>query len=178
MYLFGPAYLFALFEVACDEPLDVCPDPHQYYPPWRFRFRECLKVLTARRADELAKYLGSSPPAPAIRESYIERLRYLRTLAVAQPDINAIQDNKIVSRAYVEIQSVLQNLAGFIETELGELAYDLHGERENFPTLIKRLSLGVPPFADWYIKLSNISRPLASTSPGSEVSRRHECLDP
>lgn len=145
LYLFGPAFLFALNEFAYDDVLDSLPTPDQYYPPWRFRYRECLKVFDAINATQLGTFLGNGEPAPRVKEAYDARVEYLRQITGSNADVMAIDRDNLIKRAYAEIAAVLPTISPFIMERLGPLVYEISLAKDDFPVLLERLAAGVPP---------------------------------
>lgn len=144
-YLFGPAFLFALNEFAYDDILDEVPSAEDYYPPWRYRYRECLKAFDDTASSQLEKFLGNEQPAPQVKTAYTAQINYLQAIANKDSDKKAIAGNPIVIRAYNEIESALQAIPDFIKIRLGSLIYDLDKAKSDFPLLLQRLAAGVPP---------------------------------
>jgi hypothetical protein len=144
-YLFGPAFLFALIEFAYDDVLDEVPTPEDYYPPWRFRYRQCLKAFDDTNWSELERCLGNELPAPRVRDAYRAWIEYLRKTASNDADEKAIASQRLTKRAYEEIGSALPTIPPFIVGRLGPLAYSMDKAKNDFPHLLERLAKGVPP---------------------------------
>jgi hypothetical protein len=184
LYLFGPAFLFALNEFAYEDVLDDLPSLDQYYPPWRYRYRECIKVFDETNASRLGTFLGNEVPGPQVKESFEARIDYLKAITRNEEDLKAIAGDQIMKRAYEEIESTLPRAPSFILEQLGSLVYSLDSAKGDFPVLLQRLATGVPPnegpkgtsdcrsafTIGWLVRLAKIPIPF---DPGSTWKHEH-----
>lgn len=150
-----------------------------YYPPWRYRYRECLKAFDDTDSSQIERFLGNDQPAPQAKAAYTAQINYLQAIADNDSDKKAIATNPLVTMAYGEIESALQTIPGFIKTGLGSLIYDLDKAKRDFPLLLQRLAAGVPPnegangacdyrsalTIGWLARLAKISIPFDPNTP-------------
>jgi hypothetical protein len=145
IYLFGPAFLFALYECACDDVLDSLPDTDQYYPPWRYRLRQCFSLIKSLKADRLGQSLGKSKLALTVGKALTNLVTDFERITTDKSDISLISKDPVVKCGYDEIESLLPSLPKQIEQRLGSLVYNIQAAKKDYLVLLQRLAAGVPP---------------------------------
>lgn len=175
-YLFGPAFLFSVQQLALHDSLDALPEFPDYYPPWRFRLREIYSLVEGDGILGLVQALGGDEPIPTVRDSVLESLTDIRATIGATVDKDAIQTQGLLRRAYEEIDVVLPQLPTYVETQLNTLVYAPIKVMNELPDLVVRLSLGIPPNetqagitdlrsginAGWFYRLAGIPLPFST----------------
>ena len=107
-FLFGPGALFALAELAAMDALDVLPSPqNNYYPPWRFRLREILRLASADDVENTVISLSGDEPIPTIRVATVKRLRELQEIVSTNADLQVINGDEQIKRAYQDVPKIL-----------------------------------------------------------------------
>jgi len=163
--LFGPAAVFSIFDVAVQHEFDLEPtSDNDYYPPWRRRIREILRV-----ADKIAPSLlqaGSGlfrMPSPMGlqeraqdlqlssdgRASLVNtRISTLREIAKVSTDESVIAANSFANIAYTALQPYVDRCVSEVQRILGKNAFNEDQVRRTLPSLIERLDAGVTPNAE------------------------------
>jgi len=147
LQLFGPSFLFALRESSIDDTLDGLPVPESYHPPWRYRYRNILNEFRRQGYPALIRALGGSEVTDRVRATCLAHVERLEALVAGSSDVEAIQEDEYVRRAYTLIERVIGDMAGFVERELGSLVFVKEGFKEKLEPLLGLLALGVPPMS-------------------------------
>lgn len=91
-FLFGAGAVFALAEVATTDIWDNLPSAqNDYYPPWRFRLREILRLALADGLRTAVIELDGGDPIASIRAASVKRLEDLERIASVTTDLEAIE---------------------------------------------------------------------------------------
>jgi len=173
--LFGPAAVFSIFDVAVQNEFDSEPTSrNNYYPPWRRRIREILRVadnvapsllnaqstlflmqspgILQKRAKDLN--LNSDSRANLVNS----RITTLREIAAVTTDESVIAKNSLAEIAYTALQPYLDKCVNEIQSKLGEHAFKEGQVRGTLPSLIERLDAGVTPNAEHDMPSHKFSR--------------------
>jgi dCTP deaminase len=163
--LFGPAALFSSFDIAVQSGFDLAPsERNEYYPPWRLRIREVLRIV-----DEVAKTLLSVKPdwfrmtAPMSlaerakdlgldrdsRSGLVnDRIKAVRDTATVTSDEKAINRNPLAAIAYSVLRRYIDIATAEIKLLIGARVINEKQLLITLPVLIERLDSGVPPNAE------------------------------
>lgn len=155
IYLFGPAALFALHEVAIfAESLDKVSPRLQWYPPWRLRLRFALKELCWHQwsiwLDEIApefrwrgdKINGGVDVAKALNE----KVTILENIAAETTDQFEIKKDELTEIAYESLDETLSAAKDFLKAKLGpHLFVGSQTICRTILQLVERLHYGIPP---------------------------------
>ena len=145
-FLFGAGAILALAEVATTDLWDTLPSAqNDYYPPWRFRLREVLRLASADDFQSAVNALDGGEPNASIRVASVKRLHDLQQIASATADLQAIDADEQVKRAYQDISAVLNSVPDFVARQLGSVRYPLVDFSKFISPLLSRLALGLPP---------------------------------
>ena len=148
-FLFGPAALFSTFELAFQYGFDEAPaSRNNFYPPWRRRLREVLRVLGAE--DGFFPIPSSAFPegeaamrSRALKQYYsdIEREAGLRK------DEDAINKMPLVRSVYAALPEYIRLGKEFLldDCRLGEHLLEADQLYRATPALIERLDNKIPP---------------------------------
>jgi dCTP deaminase len=173
--LFGPAALFSTFEVALQSGFDLSPSGrNEYYPPWRTRIREVLKVVDGLSSTilnakpdlfkmpeplalaERAKALGINRDARSRLVN--ERVQTIRDVATDTSDNAAISYDAFAKIAYGAMRSFIDDAAVKIKALVGKRAFNQAQTASTLPALIERLDAGVTPNAEHDMPSRKLSR--------------------
>ena len=131
MRLLGPAALFALFEIAIGDKLDLAPKPSSYYPPWRTRLRHSLGTL------EEAKLLPTFDKLPVEdpTKNVAQRIKVIENIVNDKSDQKAIKEDWLTKLAYDSVDEAIPHFREFLREnynnkfithcDLYEQVYDL-----------------------------------------------------
>jgi hypothetical protein len=146
--LFGPAALFASYEVARQFGFDFMPSSDtMYYPPWRMRLREILRFFNNRDAKVLpvndSIFYGDKIKTAKVNQHYEQ----IRLLCSTTEDQDTIQADPIVKLAYGYLIDDLQKGADYVLDKfmLKDELVKLSKLYKNMCPLIERLENGIPP---------------------------------
>jgi hypothetical protein len=149
--LFGPAALFSCYESAIQQGLDLEPSAdNNYYPPWRMRLREILRVFDSHGVQLLPindTIFGSKNKEKTGRVNQL--FDQIRTITTGREDLDLIDKNKLWGLAYKQIVSDLNAGVTHLLEDMqlkGELVTSdkLYGKLHH---LIERLENNIPPNA-------------------------------
>ena len=145
-FLFGAGALFALAEVATTDVWDTLPSAQNgYYPPWRLRLRHILRLALADSLEPAVIALEGADPIASIRVASVEYLRDLQRIASATTDLQAIDADEVLKRAYQDLSEVLAKIPDFIAEQLDPVRYPLGTLSKSISPLLSRLAIGLPP---------------------------------
>lgn len=146
IFCFGAGAVFALAEVATTDIWDTLPSAqNDYYPPWRFRLRQILRLALADDLRTAVSALDGGDPIASIRAASVKRLQDLEQIASAPTDLQAIDADEQLKRAYRDISDLLKSVPDFIAQQLGPVRYPLGKLSRSICPLLSRLALGLPP---------------------------------
>ena len=147
--LFGPAALFSTLDLAIQTSLDVAPSADtDYYPPWRMRLRENLRLL-----DEPG---GWFPVADALFRGDAERARrvndrvlLVRSMVGIESDKAEISKSRLAVRAYAEVEKTVAEGHAYLLDDCGLKSHRPSAATlyERLPVLVERLDQRIPPNA-------------------------------
>ncbi len=147
--LFGPAFLFSLFEIAIQNDFDHMPsDENNYYPPWRYRLREVRDILSSGGQRFLP--LGKEHFQKLLVEEVNSRYRLIQEIVDQRSDIEMIQQDRIADLVYGYIQEYYRSIlneTSNLEALLGNLVISPELLYSELRILIDRLRAGIPPNA-------------------------------
>ncbi len=148
--LFGPAALFSCYESAIQQGLDFEPSAeNNYYPPWRMRIREILRVFDTHGIKLMPlddSIFGKNKEKTARVNQLFDQIR---TVAENQDDLALIDKNNLWCLAYKQI-------VGYLNAGVTYLLNDMQLERELVTSdklygklhhLVERLENNIPPNA-------------------------------
>lgn len=151
--LFGPAVLFSTLEMALQDAFDSIPrQENNFYPPWRMRIREILKIIEQQHSG--TKYYEVFFPLKVenfenknVREKINARFDLIKTISTSNDDMEVINRNPILSIAY---KQVLNDISVATEEFRSKLSGNLITPESLYrylPHLIERLNNGITPNA-------------------------------
>src|SRR5436305_7492651 len=150
--LFGPAALFSTLEMAMQQGYDIPPSPEtRFYPPWRMRLREVLRVVGAEECQffPVSSSLFKSKDAAERGARVNERYSYIREVCGEKHDSNAISAFPIARLAYDKVDKGIQEGIIFLleECKLAKRRSMGSSLYRPMPILINRLDHDIPPNA-------------------------------
>ncbi|HEX9431074.1 MAG TPA: hypothetical protein VF944_11925 [Candidatus Bathyarchaeia archaeon] len=177
-HLFGPSFLFAIRESSLDSVLDGVPIPRSYHPPWRYRYRQVIREYQRQGYPPLLASLGGSLILDTIRQACLRQLEDIVDLTQDTTDIQAIQGDKIATRAYQLIERVVPQIPSFVESKLQGLAFVPNEFKVMQEQLLSRIALGIPPaevdgkvvnfrdviLAGWLYRISRLPVPFSAAA--------------
>src|SRR4030042_3209193 len=144
--LFGPAMIFSALEIAIQDNLDNLPSTiNNFYPPWRLRLREILKVI--QNPSQKFIPLPNSIFSERIIECVNNQFEIIKKIVEVEDDKTRIEDNPILKIAYREIYSHISDAKDIFHDQLKDSIVKSHDLYTKLPHLIKRIDLGIPPNA-------------------------------
>jgi hypothetical protein len=148
MRLLGPAALFALFQMALGDTLDLPPTERtSFYPPWRTRLRHALHTLETVTLIPISVGDDESPETKKTREDVQQRIDEIKVLTSEDSDREAIADDWVTLLAYESIEGAIEEVERFLQNEHGGafmVPAELYGDVYH---LVQRLSYNIPPNA-------------------------------
>ncbi len=155
IYLFGPAALFALHEVATfAQSLDMVSSFTHWYPPWRLRLRFALQELSwsewKNRFDQVAgdfhwqseQIRGGTEVLDAV-DKYIAGLFQI---AAGTADQEFIKKNPLTMIAYESLDDTLTAAKSFLKDQLRLRTFvPSKSACKDILSLMERLHYGIPP---------------------------------
>lgn len=153
--LFGPAALFSTLEMAMQQGFDIPPSPEtSFYPPWRMRLREVLRVVgtsTDSGFFPIPDSIFGSADAAERAERVNEKYRFVEDICREKGDSAAISAQPIASIAYSRVEKGIQEGTKFL---LEECHLGTKGRRatakvlyKQMHLLVSRLDHSIPPNA-------------------------------
>lgn len=147
--LFGPAALFSTLDLAIQTSLDVAPSADtDYYPPWRMRLRESLRLLDQEGgwfpvSDGL--FRGDTERARRVND----RVRLVRSMVEADSDKLEINKSRLAVRAYAEVDKTVAAGHAFLLDDCGLKSHRSTAQTlyDRLPVLVERLDHRIPPNA-------------------------------
>ncbi len=188
-YIFGPSALFAAVDHLFATSLDNPPVPDKYYPPTRYRHREMWKVLQKEGHVDALDRLCKQSGVPQIRRGAVASLQYMRKLASAKGDVQALRADKLCAIAYDWIERTLPTARANTRTACKPFLYSTQTLQLDVPQLLERLAVGMPPserglwpdvksvdwrsslIAGWLTKFGSVGVARAQTDEAAEFSR-------
>ncbi|MBI5409967.1 MAG: hypothetical protein HZA14_11425 [Nitrospirae bacterium] len=147
--LFGPAMLFSALEIAIQYDIDCIPSSkNNYYPPWRLRLREILKILLDS-SEEFFPLPKSIFISEKIIESVNKRFALIKDITQKENDKEAIHNDPILKLAYREIdKDISQSIPRFkVDEQIKKSIIKSSDLYRSLPHLIERIDNGIPPNA-------------------------------
>jgi hypothetical protein len=155
IYLFGPAALFALHEVAIfAESLDKVSDYPQYYPPWRLRLRLVLEELAWKRwRTWLNKVSGDFrwsgdriKGGEQVAQALNEKVLFLEQIAKETADQDYIESHPQIKIAYDTVKETIPAAKTFLRSKLkSQMFIGNTTVCRTILRLVERLHYGIPP---------------------------------
>lgn len=163
--LFGPAALFSTFDVAVQSGFDVAPsERNEYYPPWRTRIREVLRVVEELTSGLLSVkpelFRMTAPMSLAERAKALgldrdsraglvnDRITMIRDTATATTDKGPIDHDALAKIAYSALRRYVDLATTEVKSLIGARVVNETQLSATLPILIERLDAGVPPNAE------------------------------
>jgi len=118
--LFGPAMLFSTLEMAIQGNMDNKPDlTNNFYPPWRLRLREMLKVIQDSSQDffPFPKNIFPGETTDIING----RFEAIKKITQDKHDREKIQDDPILKVAYKEVDEDITDAQKYFQEQLKDL---------------------------------------------------------
>ena len=149
VFLFGPAALLSMLDLAIQNPLDEAPEAAtQHYPPWRMRLRRALLLLDEEKdwfPVPSSLFNGDSTRAARVND----RVTFIRTLVAATSDTAAVNRSKLAQIAFREVAALMGDGHTFLLTT-SKLATHRPNPKtlyQRLPVLVERLDHHIPPNA-------------------------------
>lgn len=197
MRLLGPAALFALFQMAISDSLDLPPDEDtSFYPPWRTRLRHALRTLKKAGLVPITKGADQTPETAQVCERVQRRVDEIEDLTSRESDLRAIRHDPVVSLAYESIDSAINEVEQFLQQEYGGtflIPEELYRDAYH---LVHRLSQRIPPNAiettsfdsrpaslvtilnaAWLYRISSLTDPFANGVLNEDFQKEYRILN-
>jgi hypothetical protein len=149
VFLFGPAALLSILDLAIQNHLDETPEAAtNYYPPWRMRLRHSLLLLDEQGGwfpVPVELFRGHADRARRVND----RVTLIRSLVGSDLDQTEINKSRLAHIAYREVGAVIAEGHAFL-LETSKLAAhrpSAHAVYERLPILVERLDHQIPPNA-------------------------------
>ena len=142
--LFGPAILFSMFEIAIQTEMDRKPnESNNFYPPWRFRLREILKVIQTTNPPffPLTKQFFESETCRKVNE----RFKLIKGETRKRTDKQILEGDEILSFTYRQILGNLVDVRKFIKKRFKTAIIEPKVLYKKLRHLIERIDYGIPP---------------------------------
>lgn len=163
--LFGPAALFSTLDIALQSGFDLPPRPtNNFYPPWRTRLREVLRVVDRTSGSMLSVerdlFKFDTPLALASRAKELgfdsikraqlvqERVSTLREISLSTADRAAYEHSPLSRIAYSFVIKYVDQGTPELEKVLSKQAFDPKRAKELLPHLVERIDAGITPNTD------------------------------
>jgi len=144
--LFGPAMLFSALEIAIQHDMDCKPSPnYNFYPPWRLRLREILKLIQDSFREYMPLHVGIFTEKTL--ESVNKRFELIREITQNESDKKAIEDDPILKLAYREVDKDITKACLYFKERLKDSIIEASVLYARLPNLIERIDNGIPPNA-------------------------------
>lgn len=140
--IFGPAFLFSMYELAIQQDLDLQPKyDNNFYPPWRYRIRNIYQLLFSKKYKIL--------PFKNIKfkntRQLIGRIKLINACVNKNTDLKIINQDIILNIVYKLIKEANHNLLPFIEKSIRKHIINPSKLYDHLPLLINRIDNGIPP---------------------------------
>ncbi len=178
--LFGPSALFAMDYLAPSD-LDALPEgDYDFYPPWRLRLRTVYELAQGEQVADLLDQIPTRQPFESVCSAVRDWLKRISDCVQLQSDWEALNADGMLSRAYRDLQPVLNAALPFLNTALSQARYNPGVWKSEAPHLLERLALGVPPDEDegghspdfrsaivagWLYRTARLSIPYSDSEP-------------
>jgi len=155
--IFGPAAIMALLSMAQCDDLDACPEPPQYYPPWRFRFRMVRSMIS----DEVRKFVGEqqkgNPSLGRYFDAFSRSLDAFDAIAKKEDDKKRINADPLCRIAYQQIEATLDAGWEYVQDLVPSNVKRWDETQDQVAALLGRLEEGISP--------SEVAQPACALSP-------------
>ncbi|ODS29825.1 MAG: hypothetical protein SCARUB_05070 [Candidatus Scalindua rubra] len=144
--LFGTAVLFSTLEIALQDDLDSIPRlENNFYPPWRMRIREILKIIEHHGTffPLKSEYFENNN----IRQKVNARFDLIKRISDSKCDREKIDQDPILSIAYKQISNDISTATVEFRTRLLSNSITPDSLYRHLPHLIERINNGIPPNA-------------------------------
>jgi hypothetical protein len=145
LHVFGPSFLFAIYEASLDASLDGLPQSPQYHPQWRYRYRFVMEEFARRRYGDLLASIDGSDVARAVRDACIKRIEQIRALTASSSDKVARDNDEFAKRAYPLVEDVLTDVPDFVAGQVKAVAFNSGRFKAKLEEALRLLALGIPP---------------------------------
>jgi len=144
--LFGPAMLFSTLEMAIQGNMDNKPDlTNNFYPPWRLRLREMLKVIQDSSQEFFPFPKGIFPGETT--DIINGRFEAIKKITQDESDREKIQDDPILKVAYKEVDEDIIEAQKYFQEQLKDLIVKPSVLYKRLSHLVDRINNGIPPNA-------------------------------
>lgn len=143
--IFGPASIMALLSMAQCDDLDARPEPPQYYPPWRFRFRMVRRRIGDRAREFVTKQKEGNPRVEQYFEAFSQSLDAFDAIAKEEDDKKRINAHPLCRIAYEQIEATLDVGWQHVQTLVPSTVKRWDETQDQVPALLTRLERGIPP---------------------------------
>src|SRR3990167_4120681 len=144
--LFGPAMLFSTLEMAIQDNMDNKPDlTNNFYPPWRLRLREMLKVIQDSSQEFFPFPKGIFPGETT--DIINGRFEAIKKITQDESDREKIQDDPILKVAYKEVDEDIIEAQKYFQEQLKDLIVKPSVLYKRLSHLVDRINNGIPPNA-------------------------------
>jgi hypothetical protein len=197
IHIFGPAALFALFEIALTDEFDLLPtQTSSFYPPWRTRLRFSIEALNALGFLPIPQSSYKFLDAEKVQLGVTNVIEDIRNIVASDSDKKALESDAIVKIAYESINDTIPHINGFLTEEHGDkfiAPNKLYGQV--YP-LVHRLSLGILPNAieetldnsqvaelesilnaSWFYRVSLLSKPVSDNKLNTDFYDGYDFLN-
>lgn len=145
--LFGPAMIFSALEIAIQDSLDALPAfENNFYPPWRLRLREILKVIEDP-SQEFIPLPKSIFTLDQVIEHVESQFKIIKEITKNKNDQDLIEKDQILKIAYNEINKHIDKAKTMFHDILKDSLVKSSTLYKKLPHLIERLDIGIPPNA-------------------------------
>lgn len=148
IHLLGPAALFALFQIAFSDSLDISPiETPSYYPPWRTRLRFCIKTLELTGMIPIRETDYLIPNFSQHKQCIQARIDEIRNITLNQSDQNNIEKDWLVKLAYDSIYNTIPAFENFLTIKYGDKFISPESLYRQVYPLVHRLIKDIVPNA-------------------------------
>lgn len=144
--LFGPSFLFALFESIFQNnfPLDNLPDyKNKFYPPWRTRLRYIYNLCYELKFFPIPNNIFQNNQA--VIKSINKRINSIKKNIDTQKDIKTLFSEEDIKIAYEQIFSSIENLKKHLIKIFKNITFDSNDFYNKVENLIYRIKNGITP---------------------------------
>jgi hypothetical protein len=142
---FGPAALFAFYDLLNDGDWDALPSGPDLYPPSRMRIRLMRELAKKEGLDtQLATLKSDAATAPyaAAVEAWLAEIDALTSV---KTDLTAIASDDLIKEAYDWVTHSLSGAISFAQSRIGGSIYPCTTISAEIPALLRRIELAIPP---------------------------------
>ena len=148
VHLFGPAALFALFQMAIADSLDFPPTKEtSFYPPWRRRLRHAIATLVGTNLLPDENESDGFAVRLPVQEKVKARVDAIRAMTISNVDQVALEADWTTKIAYDSIDESIPHVETFLRQNYVNSFLDREKLYKQVYPLVERLQLKLPPNA-------------------------------